>query len=94
MIRKEKYFFSTSSPKDNQIHRHLRKGFLNYCGFRTLLPTIKQVRDEAPESPTAQKLDALMRAQLQAYEKLMNEHRLSQDNQDRLLKKVAEFSEH
>ena len=36
--------------------------------------------------PTAKKLDALIRAQLHAYEKLMNEHCLSQEKQDRLLK--------
>ena len=74
--------------------RHLRKGFLNYCGFHTLLPTIKQVIDNDPESPTAKKLDALIGAQLSAYEKLMKDHRLSQESQDRLLKKVAEFSDH
>ena len=74
--------------------RHVRIGFLNYCGFHTLLPTLKQVIDDAPESPIAKKLDGLIKAQLQAYDNLMSEHSLSQENQDRLLKKVAEFSDH
>lgn len=79
---------------DKCISRHVRKGFLNYCSFHTLLPTIKQVIDDAPESPTAKKLDALIRTQLQAYDKLMDEHGLSQDSQNKLLKMVAEYSEH
>jgi len=41
------------------------------------LPAIKQVIEETPASQTAQKLDGLMDAQLQAYEKLMSEHGLT-----------------
>ncbi len=74
--------------------RHTRLGYLNYCAFHTLLPTIQQVIDSAPESPTAKKLDGLIGLQLQAYEKLMNEHGLSKENQDSLLKKVAQYSDH
>ena len=74
--------------------RHVRKGFLNYCAFHTLLPTIQQAIDEAPQSPTAKKLDASIGAQLRAYEKLMKEHGLSQENRARLLKKVAAFSDY
>jgi hypothetical protein len=76
------------------ISRHVRLGFLNYCAFHTILPTIKQVIDDDPESPTAKKLNDLIQAQLQAYEKLMNDHGLSRENQNSLLKKVAEYSDH
>ena len=76
---------------DKCTSRHMRKGILNYCSFHTLLPTIKQVIDDDPESPAAKKLEALIGARLQAYEKLMNKHGLSQENQNRLLKKVAEY---
>jgi hypothetical protein len=76
------------------ISRHVRKGFLNYCAFHTLLPTLNQVIAEAPDSPVAKKLDGLLKAQLQAYEKLMNDHGLTQEGQDGLLKKVAEYSDH
>lgn len=79
---------------DKCISRHMRKGSLNYCAFHTLLPTIKQVIDDAPESPTAKKLDALFGAQLQAYEKRMKEHGLTQENQNRLLNMVAEYSDY
>ena len=79
---------------DNCTSRHLRKGSLNYCAFQTLLPTIKQAIDEDPESPTAKKLEALINTRLQGFEKLMNKHGLSQENQDRLLKKVAEHSDY
>jgi len=74
--------------------RHVRIGYLNYCSFQTLLPAMQQVIDDAPESPTSKKLDALIGAQLQAYEKLMEEHGLTKENQDRLLKMVAEYSDH
>ena len=79
---------------DKCTSRHLRKGFLNYCGFHTILPTIRQAIDESPESSAAKKLDALIGAHLQAYEKLMDTHDLSQESQDRLLQKVAQYSEH
>lgn len=74
--------------------RHVRKGFLSYCAFHTILPAIRQVIDETPESPVAKKLEALITPQLQAYEKLMDEHGLSQKNQDSLLKKVGEYSDY
>ena len=74
--------------------RHVRIGYLNYCAFQTLLPAIRQVIDDDPESPAGKKLDALIGAQLQAYKKLMQEHGLTQENQDRLLKKVSEYSDH
>ena len=79
---------------DKCTSRHVRKGFLNYCSFQTILPTIKQAIDHDPESPTAKKLANSIGAKLQSYEKLMNEFGLSQDNQNRLLKKVAEYSDH
>jgi hypothetical protein len=79
---------------DKCTSRHVRLGFLNYCAFQTLLPAINQVIEETPASETAQKLDGLMDAQLQAYEKLMNEHSLTQEGQLKLLKKVAAYSDH
>jgi hypothetical protein len=74
--------------------RHTRIGHLNYCAFNTILPTLKGVINEDPESPAAKKLDTLIGAQLQAYEKLMSENNLTQESQDRLLKKVAEYSDY
>ena len=79
---------------DKCTSRHLRLGFLNYCSFHTILPTIRKAIDEAPESSLATKLDDLMQAQLKAYDSLMDEHGLSHDSQDRLLKMVAKHSDH
>ena len=79
---------------DKCTSRHARKGFLNYCSFHTILPTIRQAIDESPESPTAKKMEALISAQLNAYEKLMNDHELSREHQKKLFKKVTEFSDH
>lgn len=79
---------------DRCISRHLRLGFLNYCAFQTLVPAMKQVMETEPESPLSQKFDALISAQLQAYEQLMGEHGLTQESRDSLLKKVAEYSPH
>ena len=79
---------------DNCTSRHLRIGYLNYCSFQTLLPAMRQVIDADPESPTAKKLDGLLGAQLLAYEKLMEENELTKENQARLLKMVAEHSDH
>lgn len=79
---------------DKCISKHLRSGSPNYCSFHTFLSFIKEVRDEDPESLTAKKLDKLIKSKLQAYEKLMDEHGLSQEGQDKLLQKVAEYSDH
>jgi hypothetical protein len=43
---------------DKCSSRHVCIGYLNYCAFQTLLPVIRQVIDDAPESATAKKLDA------------------------------------
>ena len=74
--------------------RHVRLGYLNYCAFQTILPTFKQMIHDAPESPMAKKLDDLLGLQLAAYEKLMNEHDLLRENQDKLLKMVAAYSDY
>ncbi len=79
---------------DKCTSRHVRLGFLNYCAFHTILPTIRQVIDDTPESATAKKLDDLMQAQLQAYDKLIDDHELSHESQNKLLKMVAKYSDH
>ncbi len=79
---------------DKCTSRHLRKGFLSYCAFHTILPTLQEVVAEDPESPAAKKLDGLLKAQLQAYEKLMQTHGLTRERQDALLNKVAAHSDH
>ena len=79
---------------DKCTSRHLRKGFLSYCAFHTILPTLQEVVAEDPESPAAKKLDGLLTAQLQAYDKLMQTHGLSQEDQEKMLKKVAAHSDH
>jgi len=79
---------------DKCTSRHLRLGFLSYCAFHTILPTLQEVVAEDPHSPAANKLDGLLKAQLQAYEELMQKNGLTQDGQDALLEKVAKHSDH
>jgi hypothetical protein len=55
---------------------------------------MRQVIDEAPDLAAAIKLNGLIQAQLQAYDQLMDEHELSQESQNRLLKMVAKHSDH
>ena len=74
--------------------RHVRMGFLNYCAFHTWLPTMQAVVEEDPPSPAAIKLAGLLEAQLQAYDKLMEEHGLTREGQEALMKQVAGFSSH
>ena len=38
------------------ISRHLKKGYLNYCAFHTILPLLREAIDADPDSPAAQKL--------------------------------------
>lgn len=72
--------------------RHLRKGVLNFCGFHTILPTLREAIAESPESPTAKMLSALIEKQLQGYENLMKKNELTRDSQKTLIKKMSEYS--
>lgn len=78
----------------NCTSRHTRLGNLNYCAFQTIMPKIEQVISETSDSGTIQKLEGLIRPQLQAYESLMNKHGLSKEHQAELLKKVTEYSDY
>ena len=70
---------------------HVRKGYLSYCSFHTILPTIRDLIAADPDSPTARKLDALIQPQLEAYEKMKAANSLSQADLDKRLAKVAEY---
>ncbi len=74
--------------------RHLRKGTLNYCGFYTILPTLKEAIAASPESPTAKKLSSLIETREENYDKLLEKNGLTREGQDRLLKSVADFSDY
>ena len=79
---------------DKCISRHLRGGFLNYCAFYTILPTLQEAIDASPESPTAKKLATLIGDRLKVNEKLMEKHGISKESRETLLKKVAEYSDY
>ena len=79
---------------ENCVSRHLNKGSLNYCAFYTVLPRLRDAIASSPDSPTAQKLSAMIDNQLEAYAKLMAKHGLTQEGQNRLLNNVAGFSEY
>jgi len=71
---------------------HIRKGYLSYCAFHTVLPALRDVLAEDAESPTAQKLNGLIQPQLDAYDKLKAEYGLAQEELDRRLAEVANLS--
>ena len=51
--------------------RHLSKGSLNYCGFHTILPSLREAIEASPESPTAKKLSDLIEKTSRVYDKLI-----------------------
>jgi hypothetical protein len=69
-------------------------GYLNFCGFHTILPRLQEAIDASPESPTAKKLTELIGPPLKAYADLMEKHGISKESQDQLKKKVTEYSQH
>ena len=74
--------------------RHLCKGALNYCAFYTVLPELQEAIEASPESPTAQKLASMIKNRLKTYGKLTAKHGLTDQGQEQLLKKVADFSDY
>jgi hypothetical protein len=77
---------------DQCTGRHLRLGYLNYCGFRTILPTLEKAIQASPESETAKQLKALIETANKAYSALMEKHGLSPADQEEKVKKVSELS--
>jgi hypothetical protein len=77
---------------ENCTSRHLRKGSLNYCGFYTVLPELQGAIKASPDSPTSQKLAAMIDNRLETYAKLTAKHGLTEKGQEQLLKKVADYS--
>ena len=74
--------------------RHLHKGSLNACGFHTILPFLQEAINASPESPTAQKLAELLEKTSGVYDKLMQKHGISKEDNARLVAKMAEFSDY
>ena len=74
------------------ISRHLKRGYLNYCAFYTVLSELQEAIAASPESPTAKKLAAKIENRLANYGKLIEINWLSKERQEELLKKVADFS--
>ena len=74
--------------------RHLKKGSLNFCGFNTILPVLREAIDLSPESPTAKKLTSLVENTLKAHEGLMEKHQISENDKQGRLKQVSDFSDY
>lgn len=79
---------------ENCTSRHLNKGFLNYCAFYTVLPELQEAIAASPESQTARKLASMIENRLETYGKLTEKHGLSKEGQERLLRKVADYSDY
>ena len=74
--------------------RHLRLGFLNFCGFHTILPFLQEAIDASPESPTAKKLADLISKTSGTYDKLREKHGISKKDKAELLEKMTDFSDY
>lgn len=79
---------------DDCTSRHLRQGHLNFCGFQTILPTLKEAIELDPDCATAQKLNPLIELMQEAYRQLREKHGLSEEEQNKKLQQVAEHSKH
>jgi hypothetical protein len=77
---------------DNCTSRHLKLGYLNYCGFNTILPVLQNAIQVSPDSETAKQLSAMIERLTQAYSALMQKNELTQEHQRELLKKITEYS--
>lgn len=78
----------------NCTSRHLKIKTLNYCGFYSILPLLKDVIEVSPDSESAKKVSALIEKQSKAYTKLMKIHSISEESQElfRIIK--SELSKH
>jgi hypothetical protein len=79
---------------ENCTSRHLRLGFLNYCGFHAILPFMREVVEASPESPSAQMLKFKMDKQLNAYEELKKKYDLNDDEEAILRNMKSKLSRH
>jgi len=79
---------------ENCTSRHLKRGYLNYCGFQTILPALQEAIEASPESTSAQKLADLVEKTQAAYARHMDKHGLTREGNDALLKKMADFSDY
>ena len=59
-----------------------------------ILPELQAAVAESPESPTAKRMALMIGNRLALYDKLMEKQGLTQEGQDQLLKKVADFSDY
>jgi hypothetical protein len=63
----------------NCTSRHLRLGFLNYCGFYSILPFLKEVIESSPDSLSALKFQSKIRKQSEAYLTLMGKNNITEE---------------
>lgn len=86
--------FTNHGYCDKCNSRHVRKGYLSYCAFHTILPMLQQAIAESPESETAVMLNKKITSQLKAYDTLRKKYDISKGHQDELLDKVSQYSNH
>ncbi len=77
---------------ENCTSRHLKIGHLNFCAFHTILPTLQEAINASPDSPTALKLSTLIEKTQATYANLRENHGLSQEGTEGLLKQMRDYS--
>lgn len=74
--------------------RHLRLGFLNYCGFYASLPFLKEVITASPDSPSAKLLKKKLEHQSNAYCELKKKYYITDEEELELRKAKSRLSKH
>lgn len=74
--------------------RHVRKGYLSYCAFHTILPSLRKAMDADPKSTAALTLGEILAPQLEAYEALKEKFGLAQEDLDARFVKVSRHSDY
>ena len=74
--------------------RHLRKGTLNYCGFYSILPELEAAVAADPDSPAAAIIRQRIERQCGAYEKLKEQHGISEKQQTQKRNEKSKYSNH
>ena len=75
---------------DKCVSRHLKMGYLNFCGFETVVPVLEDAIRESPDSPTAVKLRQLIDGTRAVYAKLMEKNGITPEKQAELIASVKE----
>ncbi len=77
---------------ENCSSRHLRVNTLNYCAFYAILPELEKAIEADPNSEASKIIQNRIDRQMNAYQKCMQKHGLTEESQKKLREKKALLS--